>query len=70
MNKYNAEYLVLNSHSWLDYEPILSINTILMLKKFNKKVVVRLDGYSEKDFSDQSLKFRLAAAIIVGPKME
>lgn len=63
MNKYNAEYLVLNSHSWLDYEPILSINTILMLKKFNKKVVVRLDGYSEKDFSDQSLKFRLAAAI-------
>ena len=63
MKKYNAEYLVINSNSWLDYESILAINKILMIKKFNKKIVVRLDGYSEKKFSSESLKFRLAYAI-------
>lgn len=63
MKDYNAEYLVINTHSWLDYEPILAINKILVTKKFNKKIVVRLDGYSEKEFSSQSLKFRLARSI-------
>ena len=63
MKKYDAEYLVINTHSWLDYEPVLAINKILLVKKFNKKIVMRLDGYTEKQFSNQSLKFRLTAAL-------
>lgn len=63
MKKYNTEYLVLNSHSWLDYEAVLAINKMLLIKGFNKKIVLRLNDYSETNFSSQSLKFRLAAAL-------
>lgn len=55
--------IIINSHSFSDYEPIFSIATFLQFSSIKNKIAVNAEGLSLKNFAEHSNELGLASAI-------